>query len=194
MIRINLLGDALAQGGGKKETPDPAALYGQGEQKTSGLPIIGIIICLIFVVCSGIYYVMLSKQVDAAKVTNSELQAKKQELQKYYELEKKYRDQKAALVKKKEVIVGLRLSQRAPVYFLTELANCMPEGVWFSKLSQKGNTITIEGESISFESINLFKNRLMEQNKYFQNVLYPKANKKGSIVEFSLSFEFKPQS
>lgn len=194
MIRINLLGDALAQGGGKKESPDPAALYDQGEQKTSGFPVAGVIIALVFVVCSGIYYVWLSKQVTSAKETNVELQAKKQELEKYYALEKQYREQKAALAKKKEVIVGLRLSQRAPVYFLTELANCLPEGVWFRKMSQKGNTITIEGDSISFESVNLLKNRLMEQSKYFQNVQYPKADKKGSIVGFSLSFEFKPQS
>jgi len=194
MIRINLLGDALAQGGAKKDAPDPAALYDQGEAKRPGLPVLGIVICLVFIVCSGLYYVWLSKQVDAAKVTNADLQRQKNELQKYYALEKQYREQKAALAKKKEVIVGLRLDQRAPVYFLTELANCLPEGVWFRKMTQKGKTVTIEGDSISFESINLLKNRLMEQTKYFGNVQYPKADKKGSVVEFSLSFEIKPQS
>ncbi|MBP1626114.1 MAG: Fimbrial assembly protein (PilN) [Holophagaceae bacterium] len=194
MIRINLLGDALAQGVGKKESPDPTAIYDQGEQKSSGLPIIGLVIGLLFVACSGVYYVWLTKRVESARTTNAELQAKKAELQKYYALEKQYRDQKAALMKKKEVIVGLRLSQRAPVYLLAELANCLPDGVWFRKMSQKGNAITIEGDSTSFEAVNLLKNRLMERNKYFQNVQYPKADKKGSIVGFSLSFEFKPQS
>ena len=194
MIRINLLGDALLQGGDKKESPDPSVLYDQGESSSSGFPIVGVVICLLFVACSGIYYVWLSKQLESAKATNAELQNKKQELQKYYALEKQYREQKAALAKKREVIVGLRLSQRAPVYFLTELANCLPEDVWFKKMSQKGNTITVNGESGSFEAVNLFKNRLMEKSKYFQNVNYPMAVKKGSIVEFSISFDFKPQS
>jgi len=194
MIRINLLGDALAQGGGKKDAPDPAAIYDQGEQKSSGFPVAGVILALLFAACSGVYYVWLTKRVEATRVTNAELQAKKQELQKYYALEKLYKDQKAQLAKKKEVIVGLRVSQRSPVYLLTELANCLPEDVWFKKFTQKGNVISVEGESGSFEAVNLLKNRLMEKTAYFQKVEYPKADKKGSVVAFSLSFEFKPQS
>jgi len=194
MIRINLLGDALAQGVGRKESADAALLYEQGEAKSGGLPVVGIVIALLFIACSGIYYAWITKQVTSARAMNVELTAKKQELQKYYALEKQYREQKAALAKKREVIVGLRLSQRAPVYFLTELANCLPDDVWFKKMTQKGTTITVEGESGSFEAVNLFKNRLVEQTKYFQAVNYPNAVKKGSIVEFSISFEIKPQS
>lgn len=193
MIRINLLGDALTSGGGKAETPD-AAVYDSGEKKASSFPVLGVVIALVFIVGSGIYYALLAKKVSRAQAINVELQAKKQELQKYYALEKQYREQKAALEKKKEVIVGLRVSQRSTVHLLNEVANALPDGVWFRKLIQKGNVITIEGDSVSFESVNLFKNRMTEQAQYFKNVQYPKAVKKGSLVEFSMSFEFKPQS
>nr|WP_320131946.1 PilN domain-containing protein [uncultured Holophaga sp.] len=191
MIRINLLGDALVQTGAKKDAPEAAALYESGEQKSFRFPIVGVLIFVILAAVSGVYYVMLTKKVDAAKATNAELQAKKQELQKYFVLEKQYKEKKEALEKKKKVITDLRLAQRAPVYLLTELSNALPEGVWFTKLTQKGKTVFIEGESNNFESVNLFKNRLTEQNQFFSNVQYPKAEKKGAQIVFSLSFDFK---
>jgi len=120
-----------------------------------------------------------------------ELQAKKKELEKYIQLEKTFRAQKESLQKKKEVMLALKTAQALPVHLMEELANCLPDDVWFKEISQKGMNISIKGESSSFEAINQFRNRLLEKNKWFQNVQYPAANKKDRTVEFTISCDLK---
>jgi Tfp pilus assembly protein PilN len=88
-------------------------------------------------------------------------------------------------------MVGLKSLQHLPVHFLEELANCLPDDVWFKEVNQKGMSISIKGESSSFEAINLFLNRLQSQTKWFQHVVYPGAVKNGRTVEFTISCDLK---
>jgi Tfp pilus assembly protein PilN len=193
MIKINLLGDTLAQVGGKKaEKAEVAPVY--ADSAATGrptLPIAGVLVGLAIAAMGGVYYVVLNAKIDAAARTKSELEAQKAELQKYVELEKKFRTQKEMLQKKKEVMLGLKSTQQLPVYFLRELANALPDDVWFREITQKGMNVTIKGESSSFEAINVFRSHLMEQNKWFVNVNYPAANKKDRSVEFTISCDLK---
>lgn len=193
MIKINLLGDTLAQVSGKKpEKPESAPVYTevQGAGRTS-FPVAGVILGLLLPCLGGVYYVYLNGRVAQARRTQADLQAKKKELEKYIELEKTFRAQKDSLEKKREVMVSLKNYQQLPVHMLEELANCLPDEVWFKEISQKGMNISIKGQSTSFEAINQFRNRLLEQNKWFQNVNYPAANKKDRTVEFTISCDLK---
>jgi Tfp pilus assembly protein PilN len=193
MIKINLLGDTLAQVAGKKpSTPESVPVYAEAEgSRRSSFPIAGVLLGVILTGLGGIYYVYLNGKVEQARHRQVELQAKKKELEKYIELEKTFRAQKDSLLKKREVMVGLKTSQQLPVHLLEQLADCLPDDVWFREISQKGMNISIKGESSSFEAINQFRNRLMEQTKWFQNVNYPAANKKDRTVEFTISCDLK---
>jgi len=193
MIKINLLGDTLAQASNKKaDKADAVQVYAEAEGAgRSSLPIAGVLIGLILASFGGIYYVWLHGKVVEATRIQAELQAKKKELEKYTQLEKTFQAQKAALAKKKEVMMGLKAFQHLPVHLLEELANALPDDVWFKEINQKGLNITIKGQSASFEAINLFRNRLLEQKKWFQNVNYPAANKVGRTVEFTISCDLK---
>jgi Tfp pilus assembly protein PilN len=88
-------------------------------------------------------------------------------------------------------MMALKTTQHLPVHLLEELANCLPDDVWFKEINQKGMNISIKGESTSFEAINQFRSRLLEQSKWFQNVNYPEANKKDRTVEFTISCDLK---
>lgn len=192
MIKINLLGDTLAQVGGKKaEKAEAAPVYADSAATRPSLPIAGVLVGLAIAAGGGAYYVWLNAKIDAAARTKTELEAQKADLQKYIELEKKFRTQKEMLQKKKEVMLGLKSNQQLPVYFLRELANALPDDVWFREITQKGMNVTIKGESSSFEAINLFRSHLLEQNKWFVNVNYPAANKKERSVEFTISCDLK---
>jgi len=192
MIKINLLGDALVQAAGKKEKPEAAPVYAEGEgTRRASFPIAGVLLGVILASAGGVYYVYLNGQVEQATRTKVELQAKKKDLEKYITLEKTFRAQEEALQKKKEVIAGLKTGQQLPVHLLEELANCLPDDVWFREITQKGMNISIRGESSSFEAINQFRSRLVEQSKWFQNVNYPAANKKDRTVEFTISCDLK---
>lgn len=193
MIRINLLGDSLAAATGKRaQTSEPAQVYAQAEGAArSSFPIAGVVVGLLFALLGVGYYLWLSREVSRAEETRARLETEKRELDKYIQLEKTFREQKEALQKKREVMMGLKNAQSLPVYFMQELANCIPDDVWFREITQKGRSVTIRGESGSFEAINVFRLKLAEQTKWFGNVNYPTANKKGRVVEFTISFDIK---
>lgn len=193
MIRINLLGDTLAQAGGKKpDKSEPAQVYAQGEGSgRSSFPIAGLVVGLVCASIGLVYYLMLERDVRQAQEKVAILEQEKKDLSKYIALEKTFREQKEALQKKKEVMLGLKMAQQLPVHLLEELANALPDDVWFKDVNQKGKAITITGESASFEAINLFRNKLIEQSKWFGNVNYPTANKKAGVVQFTISFDLK---
>ncbi len=193
MIKINLLGDTLAQAGAKSsEKSEAVQVYAEAEGTgRSSLPIAGVVFGLILASFGGIYYVWLNGKVQEATRKQAELQAKKQELEKYTALEKTFQAQKQALAKKKEIMMGLKTFQHLPVHFMEEMANCLPDDVWFKEINQKGMSISIKGESTSFEAINQFRNRLLEQGKWFLNVNQPAAIKNGRTVEFTISCDLK---
>lgn len=192
MIKINLLGDSLAQTGKKADKAEPVQVYAQGEgAPRSSLPIAGLVVGLLFAACGGVYYIYLNREVAKSEARRDELARTKKELDKYLQLEQTFKEQKESLAKKKEVMVGLRIQQHLPVHFLEELANCTPDDVWFKEISQKDAVITVKGEGGSFEAVNQFRTRLQEQKKWFGNIVYPGATKKASVWEFSVSFELK---
>ena len=86
---------------------------------------------------------------------------------------------------------GLRRNQQLPVHFLEELANSLPDDVWFREINQRGMNITIKGEARTFEAINLFYSRLQSRTRWFKNINYPGAERKGNNLEFSLSFDLQ---
>ena len=193
MIKINLLGDTLAQTAAKaSDKAEAAQVYteAQGDARAS-LPIAGVLFGLALASLGGIYYVVLNGKVEEARLLQAELETKKKDLAKYTALEKTFQAQKVALAKKKEIMMGLKTFQHLPVHLMEELANCLPDDVWFKEISQKGLAISIKGESTSFEAINQFRNRLMERGKWFVNVNQPAANKVGRTVEFTISCDLK---
>ena len=196
MIKINLLGDALAQAGAKKggdkASAEPVQVYtGEGTGRAS-LPIAGVVVGLLFTALGGIYYLWLTNSLAKAEKRKAELERDKKQYELYISLEKKFREKKSGLQKKEEVMSTLKRQQALPVHFLEELANSLPDDVWFKKISQKGMTVTIEGEGRNFESINAFYGNLQSRTRWFKKINYPGA-KRGTTgaFEFSMSFELQ---
>ena len=196
MIKINLLGDALAQSGAKKPgdkaTAEPVQVYtGEGAGRSS-LPIAGVVVGLLFTALGGVYYLWLNSEFTKAERRKADLERDKKQYEPYIALEKKFRDKKSALLKKEEVMTTLKRKQSLPVHFIEELANSLPDDVWFKKISQKGMIITIEGEGRNFEAINAFYGNLQSRTRWFKRINYPGA-KRGTTgsFEFSISFELQ---
>jgi type IV pilus assembly protein PilN len=195
MIKINLLGDALAQAGGKKPTEkqaDPVQVYtGEGGSRSS-LPIAGVLVGFLFAAAGGVYYLMLSSELAKSEKRKAELEVEKKQYEPYIALEKKFREKKAALQQKEEVMTNLKRQQALPVHLFEELANSLPDDVWFRKITQKGAIITIEGDSRNFESINNFYGNLQSRTRWFKKINYPGAKRNTSgALEFSISFELQ---
>ncbi len=197
MIKINLLGDVLAQAGakkgGEKAAPaEPVQVYtGEGGSRSS-LPIAGVVVGLIFAAFGGAYYLWLNSEFTRAEKKKAELEVDRKQYEPYIALEKKFREKKETLQKKEEVMTTLKRQQALPVHFLEELANSLPDDVWFGKVSQKGMTITIEGEARNFESINAFYGNLQSRTRWFKKINYPGAKRSSTgEFEFTISFELQ---
>lgn len=196
MIKINLLGDALAQGGAKKgadkAAAEPVQVYtGEGGSRSS-LPIAGVVVGLLIAAFGGAYYVWLNSEFTKAEKRKADLERDKKQYEPYIALEKTFREKKEALQKKEEVMTALKRQQALPVHFLEELANSLPDDVWFKKVAQKGSTITIEGEGRNFEAINAFYGNLQSRTRWFKKVNYPGAKRGASgSFDFTISFELQ---
>lgn len=192
MIKINLLGESLSQAGARAATSEPAALYAEeGARKT--LPIAGVALGLVGVVAGGVYYLYLNNQIDAKKAQAAQLQKQLDELKPYIDLEAKFRKKKEELQNKEQVLVDLRKRMQLPVYFLQELADSLPDDVWFQSIQQNGSTITIQGQARNFESINAFYNNLQQRTRWFKSVNYPGGQKDaaGNWVNFTITFQLQ---
>jgi Tfp pilus assembly protein PilN len=196
MIKINLLGDALAGAGAKKSgdkaSAEPVQVYtGEGASRSS-LPIAGVVVGLLFAALGGGYYIWLNSEVTRFEKRKVDLERDKRQYEPYIAMEKQFREKKEALQKKEEVMTGLKRQQALPVHFMEELANSLPDDVWFKKVTQKGSAITIEGEGRNFEAINAFYGNLQSRTRWFKNINYPGA-KRGTTgsFEFTISFELQ---
>jgi len=196
MIKINLLGDALAQTGAKKggdkASGEPVQIYtGEGGSR-SRLPIAGVVVGIVFAALGGVYFLWLNSEFTKAEKKKADLEHDKKQYEPFIALEKKFREKKEALQKKEEVMTTLKRQQALPVHFLEELANSLPDDVWFKKIAQKGLVITIEGEGRNFESINAFYGNLQSRTRWFKKINYPGA-KRGTTgaFEFIISFELQ---
>jgi Tfp pilus assembly protein PilN len=196
MIKINLLGDALAQAGGKKGgdkgSAEPVQVYtGEGGSRSS-LPIAGVVVGLVLTAFGGVYYLWLNSEFTKEEKKQAELERDKKQYEPFIALEKKFRDKKEALQKKEEVMTTLKRQQALPVHFLEELANSLPDDVWFKRVAQKGMSITIEGEGRNFESINAFYGNLQSRTRWFKKINYPGAKRSTSgSFEFTITFELQ---
>lgn len=197
MIKINLLGDALNQGGGKKgadkATAEPVQIYTGEAGSRSSLPIAGVVVGLLFTILGGVYYIWLNSEFTKAEKRKAELERDRRQYEPYIALEKTFREKKASLQKKEEVMTALKRQQSLPVHLLEELANSLPDDVWFKKVAQKGSIITIEGEGRNFESINAFYGNLQSRTRWFKKINYPGA-KRGSTGSFDFTISFELQN
>ncbi|HTL97340.1 MAG TPA: PilN domain-containing protein [Holophagaceae bacterium] len=189
MIKINLLGESLAQAGARAAS-EPAALYAEeGARRT--LPIAGGLVGLGAASFGAIYFLILSGQISRKEKERDQYQAELKVLQPFIDLEAKFRKKKEELQNKEQVLVDLRKRMELPVYFLQELADSLPDDVWFQSVQQNGMAVTIRGQARNFESINAFYNNLQQRTRWFKAVSYPGGQKQGDWVTFTITFQLQ---
>ena len=190
MIKINLLGESLSQAGVRAAAAEPAALYAE-EGARKSLPIAGVVVGLLAACIGGVYYLVLNNQIDQKTKQRDAFQAELDQLKPYIDLEAKFRKKKEELQNKEQVLVDLRKRMQLPVYFLQELADSLPDDVWFQSITQNGMSITIQGQARNFESINAFYNNLQQRTRWFKSVTYPGGQKNGDWVSFTITFQLQ---
>ena len=184
MIRINLL--AVERGAAKRTALIPAA-----HRVTIGASLI-LLGTALFV---GWWFWSLrqtSQRIDE-DIVRAEIET--QQLRSVLTQVQKFETRKAQLQQRVTLIEQLRRGQSGPVHMLDEISRAVPERLWLTELSQKGQEVTLAGMTTSLTGVSdLVAN--LESSRWFKRPVdiidsqMSSDPKTGDLVKFSVKATF----
>jgi type IV pilus assembly protein PilN len=184
MIRINLL--AVERGAAKRTTLIPAA-----HRVTIGASLILLGTALLV----GWWFWSLrqtSQRIDD-EIARAEIET--QQLRSVLTQVQKFETRKAQLQQRVTLIEQLRRGQSGPVHMLDEISKAVPERLWLTELTQKGQDVTLAGMTTSLTGVSdLVAN--LESSRYFKRPVdiidseMSSDPKSGDLVKFSIKATF----
>jgi type IV pilus assembly protein PilN len=172
------------------------------KRKEHARQFVSVLVLSIFLLLAVIGYLWISKE-NEIEVLNNRLAAVKQEVAQYAKFEaalQQLTKRKELVDKKRQIIQDLQRDRDAVVRVLALLAiQVPPEKMWFDKVSQAGNGMTVEGVALSNEAIVEFM-RNLESSPYVEkgsiNLVHSRqlAMKDMKLRDFRISYRFYPFS
>lgn len=165
MIRVNLLGTKEPAGGGTMI--DPGISGGESSDKKGvflAVAILGLAVAAI-----AVQWLAANRTLNGLEESINQLNQEKARLAPIIVQVEEYQAKLAELEEKERLIERLRTEREGPVRMLEALSSELPDFVWLEELSQRGNTVTIDGMAASYVSIADYIRKL-EDSDWFQNV------------------------
>lgn len=156
MIRINLL--AVERERGKRTVLIPAA-----HRVTIAASLILIATALVV----GWWFWSLRQTSNALDENIARSEAESQQLRSVLSQVQKFETRKAQLQQRVTLIEQLRRGQTGPVHALDEISRALPERLWLTALSQKGDDFRIDGMTTSLQELSTFVANL-EASRWFK--------------------------
>jgi type IV pilus assembly protein PilN len=149
MIRINLLG-------GERQVKKKAFAFDPAKQVMLGCTL------LVVVTAAGIGYWFYALQQQAAQVEQDIQRAQQEQarLRSILTEVSQFDAQRAALQQRVQLIEQLRSGQSIPVQMLDMISKSVPDMLWLTDLEQKGNDVTIQGQSTTLIAVSDFVGNL----------------------------------
>jgi type IV pilus assembly protein PilN len=201
MIKINLLKDPFIRpkakaGAAKNDAAAPSEVTGAKPDAKAGgrrqIPALGALACLVFFFFCWAYHFWLGGGAAAETARGAALSEAGETLKPYRQMEGRLKEQCEELRKKEEALARLKKQQQLPVYFLQELANSLPDNVWFVKIASKGQRVEIRGEALTEDAIYQFRDNLVGKDQWFRNVNFAGASRREKRLDFTITFELIP--
>jgi type IV pilus assembly protein PilN len=149
MIRINLLG-------GERQVKKKAMAFDVGQRLT--------VACGLIVVLTaagvGYWYYSLQQQSTQLDADIARAQQEQVRLQSIIREVAAFDAQRAQLQQRVQLIEQLRSGQSIPVQLLDMVSKSVPEMLWLTDFEQKGNDVTIQGNSTTLISLSDFVGNL----------------------------------
>jgi type IV pilus assembly protein PilN len=117
----------------------------------------------------GFWHSRVAEQISMSEVRVSQMQNDIQQFKPQLDQVAAFKQKKARLEKKIDVIDGLDKARSGPVHVLHELAGRTPERLWLTGLDSKAGEVRLEGRSLDNELVALFV-RGLGDSKYFDKV------------------------
>jgi len=153
MIRINLLPVRAAQ---------------RKEKLRTQVSVLCLSLLFACIVCGAEYVRMNNKindKIDEVTVAEQEINQLKKKIGEV----SRYKKLQGDLKKKLEILQVLKEDKAGPVHLLNELSLALPEKLWITDFSTKGNLVDIKGVCFSEKIVAEFM-RNLEESAYYRNV------------------------
>ena len=128
-----------------------------------------VLMLILTVGCIGLIHSRVGDQVERGPARVKQMQNDLHQFKPQLEQVAAFKKRKGELEKKIDVIDGLDRARTGPVRVLNELSMRTPDRLWLTSLSTKGNTISLQGQSLDNELVALFL-RSLGDSEYFGNV------------------------
>jgi type IV pilus assembly protein PilN len=125
----------------------------------------------------------LIREIATTKVEIKKLTAEAGEIE-------KFKQQKQELEKKLDVIQDLNAKKTGPVEILDELSVIIPDKAWLISLTNKGDSMVLEGQALDNTTIATFMKQL-QSSKHFDNVTLVLSQQEGGRQKFSITCKIK---
>ncbi len=144
----------------------------------------------------GLLWMVQSQRINSLNAQLARLQAEVAQYAKFDQMLKDIKQQKELVDKKRTVIETLQMDRDAIVRALALLSVQIPqEEVWFERLAQSANTITLDGVALSNESIADFM-RNLESSPYVEKGSVNLTHSRQKVInnmklrEFQVTYRF----
>lgn len=148
----------------------------------------------------GLLWTYQSQQINSLNAKLSRIQNEVNQYAKFDQMLKDIKQQKELVDKKRTIIESLQKDRDTIVRVLALLSvQIPPEEVWFERLAQSSNTITLDGVALSNESIADFM-RNLESSPYVEKGTVNLTHSRQKVVsnmklrEFQVTYRFYPFS
>ena len=180
MIRINLL--AVERGAAKRAALIPAA---------HRVTIAASLILLTTALLVGWWYWSLSQASHQVDEEIARAEAETQQLRSVLAQVQQFETRKAQLQQRVTLIEQLRRGQNGPVHVLDQISRAVPDRLWLTEMTQKGDELTISGMTTALTGVSDFVANL-EASSWFRRPVdiidseMSSDPKTGEIVKFSI--------
>jgi type IV pilus assembly protein PilN len=183
MIKINLVAETPAAAATRAERPSFSLGAKQGDI------ILLIVIALAAIVVGTQWYLLTSKRSELREV-QAEKKRERDELLEYIKRVELLEARREALRHKISVINELKNNQRGPVRVMDEVSRALPELVWLTKMSLKGENVQLAGVAMDENAVANYIANIDDSPFFDEPKLKNLSRSRGDTFTFSLEAVF----
>ena len=187
MIKINLVAETPTPTAKKRARGDFSLGAKQGD-------ILLLLVLLVSLLAIGTRWLLLKNERDHLRDVERQKRVERDELLPYIEKVEELEAKRDLLRHKINVINQLKENQRGPVRIMDEVSRALPDLVWLTRFSMKGNTLTLNGVAMDENAVANYLSNLDASPFFMEPTLKRMARAKEDTFSFVLDcpFTFAP--
>jgi type IV pilus assembly protein PilN len=161
MIKINLVAEAPTKAARTKRAQSEFSL---GTRQGDILLVVVLALALLGI---GTRWLLLKNERDHLREVERAKRVERDELQPYIQKVQELETKRDQLRHKIDVINNLKQNQRGPVRIMDEVSRALPDLVWLTRMTMKGNSLTISGTAMDETAVANYISNL-DSSPFFQ--------------------------